>query len=120
MLSIDTVAHGNHWRSRSLTEKNILALGMMAIAIGSPPLPAAPLILIVMTAVALLGAKIPVKLWLACITGTLGFILAGSLSLVVHLGPDGLGLATDGLAAASALTLKALAGFTCLQFLALT
>lgn len=120
MLSIDKVAHLNRWRSRSVTEKSTLALGMMVITIGMPSLPLALVVMGVMTCTAILGAQVPARLWLACTMGTLGFLLFGSLSLVLHIGTDGIRLIPEEWPTVLRLTFQALAGFTCLQFLALT
>ncbi|MBF0419998.1 MAG: cobalt ECF transporter T component CbiQ [Magnetococcales bacterium] len=120
MLSIDKVAHLNRWRSRSVTEKATLALGMMIITISLPSLPVALMVMGVMTGAAILGARVPAKLWLACTMGTLGFLLTGSLSLMLHVDVGGIRLMPEEWPTVVRLTLQALAGFTCLQFLALT
>ena len=120
MSPIDRAAHLNHWRSRSLTEKAVLALGMLLLATLLPPYPVAGVVAAVMTAAALLGARVPVRVWLACAVGPMGFLLAGVVSLVVQVDTSGLGLAPGGLAAAAGLAARSLAGFTCLLFLALT
>ena len=120
MSPIDRVAHLNHWRSRSLTEKAVLALGMLLLATLLPPYPVAGVVAAVMTAAALLGARVPVRVWLACAVGPMGFLLAGVVSLAVQVDTGGLGLAPGGLAAAAGLAARSLAGFTCLLFLALT
>ena len=120
MSPVDRAAHLNRWRHRSLVEKAILALGMLLLAIALPPGPGAPLIAIVMTLAALVGARVPWKVWAACVAGPLGFLLVGALSLIVSLDKGGLALAPGGLGAAAALTARSLAGLTCLLFLALT
>lgn len=120
MSPIDRAAHLNRWRCRSLTEKAVLALGMLLLATLLPPYPVAGVVAAVMTAAALLGARVPVRVWLACAVGPLGFLLAGVVSLVVQVDSGGLGLAPGGLAAAAGLAARSLAGLTCLLFLALT
>ncbi len=62
----------------------------------------------------------PVRVWLACAVGPMGFLLAGVVPLMVQVDTGGLGLAPGGLAAAAGLAARSLAGLTCLLFLALT
>ncbi len=120
MSPVDRAAHLNRWRHRSLTEKAVLALGMLALAIALPPFPAAPMVAVAMMTAALAGARVPVMVWLACAAGPLGFLLVGALSVIVRIGPGGLGLAPDGLMLAACLMARSMAGVTCLLFLALT
>lgn len=120
MSPVDRAAHLNRWRTRSLTEKSVLALGMMALALVFPPFPVAPIVAVVMTAATLVGARVPPRTWLACAAAPFGFLLVGSLSLALQVGDGGIGLAPDGLATAAGTTARALAGVTALLFLALT
>lgn len=120
MSPVDRVAHLNRWRSRSLVEKAVLSLGLLLLALVLPPFPAAPVVAAVVTAAALAGARVPVSVWLACAAGPVGFLLAGALPLAVQIDDGGLALAPGGLAAAAAVSARALAGMCCLLFLALT
>lgn len=120
MTPIDRVAHLNRWRHRSLTEKASLALGMLLLALILPPFPAAPLIAAIMAAAAMLGARVPPKVWLACVLAPAGFLATGVLPLLVQVDQGGLSLAPHGLPQAAALAARSLAGVTCLLFLALT
>lgn len=120
MSPIDRAAHLNRWRNRSLTEKASLALGMIVLALVLPPFPAAPLIAAIMIAATLLGAKTPVRIWLACAAAPVGFLLAGALALALQIDGRGLSFAPDGLMQAARLTMRSFAGLTCLLFLALT
>lgn len=120
MSPIDRVAQLNRWRHKSLTEKALLALGMLMLSITVPPYPAALLISVIMTAAALLGAKVPVRIWAACAFAPTGFLLVGAFSLLVQVDADGFALAPNGEIAAAKLVLRSFAGVTCLLFLALT
>ncbi len=60
------------------------------------------------------------RLWLASIGGPIGFLLVGVLSVLLQVDHGGIRLAPDGPAAAAALAARALAGLSCLLFLALT
>lgn len=120
MSPVDRAAQLNRWRHRSLTEKAVLALGMLLLAIALPPWPAAPLVAAAMTAAALIGARVPPRVWLACLAAPLGFLLVGVASLLVRIDAGGIGLAPGGMAAAAGLAARSLAALTCLLFLALT
>jgi cobalt/nickel transport system permease protein len=103
-----------------LTEKSVLALGMMALALVFPPFPVAPVVALVMTAATLLGARVSPRLWLGCAAAPLGFLLVGSLSLALQVDSAGIGLAPGGMTAAGGSAARSLAGLTALLFLALT
>ncbi|MTJ82199.1 MAG: cobalt ECF transporter T component CbiQ [Telmatospirillum sp.] len=120
MSPVDRVAHLNRWRSRPLVEKAVLAIGMLIVDVILPPWPTAALVATMMTMAALAGARVPVRVWLAAMAAPTGFLLAGALSLLIAIGPDGLSLAPGGLASAATVAGRALAGVTCLLFLALT
>jgi cobalt/nickel transport system permease protein len=120
MSAVDRVAHLNRWRFRSLTEKALLALGMLLLDITLPPIPVAVVVAAVMTTAALIGAKVPAKVWLASAAGPTGFLLVGTLSILLQIDAHGLSLAPNGLKAAADLALRSEAGLTCLLFLALT
>jgi cobalt/nickel transport system permease protein len=120
MSPVDRAAHLNRWRNRPLAEKTIFALGMLALALIFPPFPVACVIAAIMTAAALIGARTPPRIWLACAAAPVGFLLAGAASLAFQIDANGVSLAPNGLAAAAGLSARSFAGLTCLLFLALT
>ena len=120
MSPIDRAAHLSRWRHRSLTEKAVLALGMLSLAVILPPFPTAPLVVAVMVPATLAGARVPLKVWLGCAAAPLGFLLMGTVPLLLRLDATGLGLAPAGPALAAALAARAIAALSCLLFLALT
>jgi len=120
MSPVDRSAHLNRWRHRALAEKAVLALGMLLLAVALPPVPAAPLVATVMVLATLVGARVPARVWLACLAAPLGFLLVGAVTLVVRLDASGLSLTPGGLPAAAGLAARSLAALTCLLFLALT
>jgi cobalt/nickel transport system permease protein len=120
MSPVDRIAHLNRWRHRSLTEKAVLALGMLSLAVSLPPYPVSMVVAAVMIAAALVGARVPVRIWLACAATPLGFLLTGALSLIVQVDAGGLSLAPGGFSVAVGLIVRSMAGLTCLLFLALT
>lgn len=120
MSPVDRAAHLNRWRHRSLTEKAALAFGMLLLAIASPPGPGAPMVAAVMMVAALAGARVPPRVWMACASAPMGFLLAGAVSLAVQVDANGFSLAPGGFAAAAGLAARSFAALTCLLFLALT
>ena len=120
MSPVDRVAHLNHWRHRSLPEKAVLALGMLLLAIVLPPFPASLVVAAVMVIAALAGARVPVRVWLACAAGPMGFLLVGAVSLMAQVDGGGISPAPGGVTAAAGLVARSMAGVTCLLFLALT
>jgi cobalt/nickel transport system permease protein len=120
MSPLDRTAHLNRWRHRSLIEKAVLALGMLLLSIVLPPYPAAAMVGVVMTLAALIGAGVPVGVWLACAAGPMGFLVVGAVSLVLQVDGSGLGWAPNGVMMAAGLIARSLAGLSCLLFLALT
>jgi len=120
MSPVDRAAHLNRWRGKSLTEKTVLALGMLLLSLLLPPFPGSAAVMVVMTLAALAGARVPVTIWLASAAAPTGFLLVGALSLLVQVGADGVSLAPDGFRLAGGLVLRSLAGVSCLLFLALT
>jgi len=120
MSPVDRVAHTNRWRKRSLLEKAALALGMLMLAVALPPFPAAPVVVVVMVAASLLGARLPFRLWLSCALAPAGFLLVGAFSLAFQWDGGGLSMAPGGLHLAAGLAARSMAGVCCLLFLALT
>jgi len=93
---------------------------MMLLVLILPPGPAAPAVAFVMMAAALVGARVPPKVWLACAAAPMGFLLTGALSLAFQVDAHGVSLSPGGLAAAARLVARSFAALTCLLFLALT
>ena len=120
MSPIDRSAHLNAWRTKPLTEKTLLAFGMLTLALVLPPGPGAPLVAIVMTLVTLRFARVDAGLWFACLAAPFGFLAFGAVSLTLRIDSHGIGLAPDALVAAAWVSARAVAGTTCLTFLALT
>ena len=120
MPHIDTSANLNPWRRKPLAEKNLLALGMLAIAVGVPSWQSALLVAAVMTAVTLWLARVDFTTWWKTMTAPFGFLLIGVVTVAVRVQGWHVGLAPHGLELAGRLAARALAGLTCLLFMALT
>ena len=114
------MAHLNRWRQRSLTEKASLALGMLVLTITLPPFPATIMVALMMMLATLWGAGVPLRLWLACVAAPTGFLLVGTVSVLVQVDASGVAWAPGGGLVAAQLVMRSFAGVTCLLFLALT
>ena len=120
MTSIDRIAHTNRWRSRSLTEKALLAFGLLVVTLAFPPWPTAVAVLGVAAIAAIAGARVPVRAWGLAMAAPVGFVVTGAATLLVTVGEGGVALAPNGLVEAAGLTLRASAAASALLLLALT
>lgn len=119
MIPSDRLAHTSRWRTRSLTEKSLLSLGLLALALTLPPWPGAALVLAAAAACAVAAGTPPAAL-LRLGLGPLAFILTGAATLLVQGGGDGLHFSADGATQAGLLVLRALAAVSALLLLTVT
>lgn len=120
MSPIDRIAYLNRWRHRSLAEKALFALGLMAVVLALPPFPTALMAFVLAVSATILGAGVPARLVFTLIAAPLGFLVPGALMLAVTVDGTGVGLADGGLQAAGALIMRAAASTAALIFLATT
>ena len=120
MSHIDTSAHLNRWRKKSLAEKALLALGMLGIAVAVPSWQGALLVAALMIGATLFGARVAFSLWWKTMTAPLVFLFVGVFTLIFQVTFWHVGIAPHGLALAGRVGCRAFAGLTCLLFLALT
>jgi cobalt/nickel transport system permease protein len=120
MSHIDTSAHLNRWRKKSLAEKALLALGMLVIAISVPSWEAAALVAVIMIGAALIGARVPFDVWWKTMTPPMGFLFVGVFTLIFQVEFWRIGLAPHGVELAWRVGMRAFAGLCCLLFIALT
>lgn len=120
MSIIDTSANLNRWRTKPLAEKALLALGMLLIAVIIPSWQGALLVAAVMMVITLGGARVAPAVWWQALVAPLGFLLIGSLTLMLQIKAWHVSLAPHGLELSLRLMARALAGTMCLLFLALT
>jgi cobalt/nickel transport system permease protein len=120
---IDCYAYTSLWRHRHPAEKAAFAGGLLLLSFFTS-LPGLLLILLLVSLVALLGARIPVALYTRVLAIPLAFILIGAASLLVSLSFEAghlhIGLASDGPMAAVQLIARAMAAASCLIFFSLT
>lgn len=122
MHLIDCYAHSNRWRTRHPAEKAVFALGLLALSLVLP-FPGPALILGVMIAASLAGARVPGDVYLRVMSVPALFIVAGSASLLVGVTPTAGGVRLtlgQDWPRALHLMLRALAAAASLNFLALT
>lgn len=123
MRAIDHHAWSNRWSDRHPAEKLVPALGLLGVALVSPPLTTAPLVWVVAVFATVFGAGVPLRALLGMLAAPALFLLAGAPFLAVSLdftGGFALRFSPEGAHLALAATLRALAAVSCLAFLALT
>lgn len=120
---IDCYAYTSRWRHRHPAEKATFAGGLLLLSFFTP-LSGLLLILLTVSLVALLGARIPGALYGRVIAIPLAFILIGASSLLVTLsiqsGHLHIGFAKSGALPAIQLVARAIAAASCLVFFSLT
>ncbi|MEM9655704.1 MAG: cobalt ECF transporter T component CbiQ [Actinomycetota bacterium] len=90
MLTLDVLANTGPLRNRPAVEKVIPAVALVLVTIVRPVLPTAPVVLALTTAAAVFLGGIPVSRWLRALSLPAGFIVAGTLGIVL-VGGDGPG-----------------------------
>ena len=118
--TLDRAASQNRWRNRALEEKGLIGFGFLTLALVLPPWPGAVLVTLAVLGFTFLGARVPVRLWLATAALPLGFLTSGTLMLLVKVGPAGVAFAPEGLVQAAELVARAMAATFCLMFIAMT
>jgi cobalt/nickel transport system permease protein len=120
---IDCYAYTSLWRHRHPAEKAAFAGGLLLLSFFTP-LTGLLLILLLVSLVALLGARIPAALYSRVLAVPMAFILIGAASLLVSLSYNSghlhIGLAAGGPKSAVQLVARALAAASCLIFFSLT
>lgn len=88
-MRIDAAAHASRWREVAPSAKALFALGGTVAAWTAHCLGTLTLLLALLALVALLGARVPLRSYLAAAMAPCGFLLLSSLTMLVTLGPDG-------------------------------
>ena len=120
MTPVDRIAHLNRWRHKSLVEKSVFCLGMLAITLTLPPLKAGPLVIAATLIATLWAARVPAQSWLVLAMAPLGFLLAGLIPVVMVFDHGYPALAPGGPETALVLMVRSFAALSCLLALALT
>ncbi len=123
MFHIDTIAYTNQWSRRHPVEKLLFAGGMLFLSLLLPPMPAALIIIVLVSLASIWGAKIPGGFYLKILALPVGFLLLSTPMLFVSVHwSHGLhfALSPEGVNTALKVVLRSLAAVSCLSFLALT
>lgn len=118
MITSDRLAQTSRWRKRALTEKALLALGLLALALTLPPWPGGALVLGAALACTI-AAGAPLGAWLRLAAPPLAFVATGAATLMLDIDGNGLHLAADG-GRAVLVVLRAMAAVSALLLLAVT
>lgn len=120
MTPIDRIAQTNRWRRRSLLEKSLLALGLLALALALPVGVGTVAVLVAAGGAAILGAGVSPRGFGLALLAPLGFALTGAATLLVAVDGTGVHFAPGGVVEAGALVLRSTAAVSALLLLALT
>jgi cobalt/nickel transport system permease protein len=109
-MLIERAAYGNRWRAVSPAAKGLFALaGLGAALLACSPTAAAMIAGLLMVA-SVLGASVPLALYLRVATPALGFLALSSLSLLFSLSVDAAGQLSWQIAPAAAANITAVGG----------
>lgn len=86
-LALDDAAWTSAWRHRSTGEKAFLALGLLGVAVTARQPAVAALVALVAVAVALAGARVPVRTYLGALAAPVSFVALSAVSVAVAVGP---------------------------------
>ncbi|MFR9802451.1 cobalt ECF transporter T component CbiQ [Pseudonocardia sp. RS010] len=121
MLPLDAAAYTNRWRPRHPAEKALLSLGLLVLTLVLPTWPGAAITGAIALVLVLGPAGLPARVLWRAVRVPLGFILTGSLPLLVALGGQPwLRWEPAGLPQATQLAGRALAALLCLLLFAAT
>ena len=123
MLAIDRWAWTNRWHGFHPAEKGLLAGGMLLLAVTLPAPTTAPIIIIVMGLVTVVGAGIPAVAWLRVMALPGAFLITSVPLLMLSLDFSAglkVGISPRGGEMALGVVLRSLAAVSCLTFLTLT
>nr|WP_234039627.1 cobalt ECF transporter T component CbiQ [Corynebacterium pygosceleis] len=116
---METAAADSPWARVNVGEKALLMLGLLVLTISLPPLPALPLIGLVLCALAL-RAKVPLGLYTTLVLAPATFVLLGLGPLVFTLTTSGLRWVDGGLVNAATVLARTVVGMSATMLFALT
>jgi cobalt/nickel transport system permease protein len=123
MDAVELYDPDNHWRHRHPLEKALFAGGMLMLAVALQPGIITALLLLLMTAAALVGARVSWRRFLGGLAVPAGFLLTGTLPILVSIGWEKENvwptLTLNGVAAGRVFV-RGLAATSCLIFFATT
>lgn len=120
---IDCYAYTSRWRYRHPAEKAFLASALLLLSLILPP-PGTLTVLVVITLATILGARVPLKLYIKVLAVPGAFILLGSIALLfsvaINNGSLQFRISWINAITASQVATRAMAAASCLVFFALT
>lgn len=123
MHLVDSSANSSRWRERPI-EVMVFSVGMLLLALLLPPVPCALAIIVVSLFSIVLGAAVPLGVYLRVMVVPLAFLAAGSVALLFSVSIDeGLlcvVITPEGVQTAGTVVLRSLAAVSSMMALALT
>lgn len=119
---LNDIAFLNHWRHRNPWEKVIFGAGFLLVVLLVPPMPGSILVALIVSAAAILGARIPVATWLTVLSVPISFAILTALGILVQFNTGGSPITIDwnGVPMATGLLLRSIAAISCLAFIGWT
>lgn len=127
---LDDAAWASPWRRRAVGDKALLSIGLVLVALISPPWPTTLLVIAVVSALMLGPGKLSPRMVLGCALAPAVFLLIGGLPIAIEIGPNPVGIVVaqlgpvtftkEGLIRAAEVSAHGVAGTMALMLLACT
>ncbi len=118
---LNDIAFTNHWRHRNPWEKVLFGAGFLIVALIVPPMPGAIFIVVVVSAAAIAGARIPASSWLTVLSIPVSFALMTAVGILIQFGgAHAVSFDWNSLPVAVGLLLRSTAAICCLAFIGWT
>lgn len=127
---LDDAAWASPWRRRAVGDKALLSIGLVLVALVSPPWPTTVLVILVVVVLMLGPGKLSPKMVLGCALAPAVFLLIGGLPIAIEIGPNPVGtvvaqlgpvaFTNEGLLRAAEVAAHGVAGTMALMLLACT
>lgn len=121
-LVVDRAAWASPWRTRAVSDKALLCLGLLIVSVASPGWVVPAIVLIGCCVLALGPARISPGLWFGCLAAPAAFLLTGAASVALVFGGDGglVSVTPESMARAGTVLVRGAAGTAGVLLLACT
>jgi cobalt/nickel transport system permease protein len=121
---LSDIAFTNRWRHRNPWEKVLFGGGFLLVVLLVPPMPWSIAVAFIVSLAATVGARIPVRSWLAVLSVPMSFAMLTALGILIQIDGSASGFPVtidwNGLPMATGLLLRSTAAISCLAFIGWT
>jgi len=119
---LNDIAFTNQWRHRNPWEKVLFGGGFLVVALLVPPMPCAIFVVLIVSAAAIAGARIPASSWLTVLSVPVSFAILTAAGILIQFGGRAGAVSIDWNSAPIALSLllRSTAAICCLAFIGWT